>query len=182
MPPRPERVRIWEHNRLSLFEDWRELSTSQIFQLHRLTDAATEILQEGLYGLGREAVKALLVEPIYVEGDEERSEAVGVSIKVPSTAAIRRGAGLLVYAYVDQPDPDRSVREDGLGFQPAPAPGGLYMTSTLRVLSLTRLHVRLCFTSRIEQSCSWGSYDRLTGGDDRPPATQELDALGTLAP
>lgn len=178
----PRRVEFVEPNRLSLFEDWRELSSSPVFQLHRLTEAATEILRTGTYGVGREAVKALLAERVYEVDGEERYEPVGIAIKLPSTPAIRRHAGLLVYAYSDQPAPGRPVRVDGLGFLPIPTPGGLYMTDTLRVLSLTPFHARLCLTGRIGQSCSWGSYDRLTGGDDRPPAVEELDALGTLAP
>lgn len=136
----------------------------------------------GTYGVGKEAVKALLAERVFEVDGEERYESVGISIKVPSMPVIRRGAGLLVYAYADQPDPAPRVLKRGLGFQPVPAPGGLYMTSTLRVLSLTPFHVRLCHSGRIEQSCSWGSYDRLTGSDDRQPAIEELDALGTLAP
>ncbi|UMY18780.1 hypothetical protein MMB17_05545 [Methylobacterium organophilum] len=178
----PERIEFKEPARLSLFEDWRELSTSPIYQQHRLTEAATEILEEGTYGLGKDAVKALLAERIYEEKGKERYEPVGIAIKLPSTKEIRRRAGLLVYAYADEPDQARRVLEGGLGFQPVPAPGGLYMTDTLRVLSLTRFHARLCLTGRIEQACSWGAYDRLTGGDDRPAATEDVDALGTLAP
>ena len=178
----PERIEFKEPARLSLFEDWRELSTSPIYQQHRLTEAATEILEEGTYGLGKDAVKALLAERIYEEGGEERYEPVGIAIKLPSTRAIRGRRGLLVYAYANQPTPGRRVLAEGLGLQPIPTPGGLYMTNTLRVLVLTPFHARLCLTGRIGQSCSWGSYDRLTGGDDRPPAVEELDALGTLAP
>lgn len=178
----PERVEFKEPNRQTLFEDWRELSTSPIYQLHRLTEAATEILQEGTYGLGKDAVKALLTERVYVVNGEERYEPVGIAIKLPSTRAIRGRRGLLVYAYANQPTPGRRVLAEGLGLQPIPTPGGLYMTNTLRVLVLTPFHARLCLTGRIGQSCSWGSYDRLTGGDDRPPAIEDVDALGTLAP
>jgi len=181
-PDRPERLGFNEPIRLSVFDDWRELSTSATFQLHRLSDEATKVLRDGTYGLAKASVKALLVERIHVEGGEERFEVVGISIKFPSTPAMRRRRGLLVYAYADQSERAPQVGEAGIGFLPVPAPGGLYMTQTLRVLSLTRFHARLCLTGRIEQSCSWGAYDRLTGGDERPPSKEDLDALGTLSP